>query len=260
MSSWPVDIFTSSFGKFWFGSLTILYGISVWAYNHNLIQVQLPKPTIRRWLVRWNVFISIVSGLGFWLVWRNFPGIGHVFRSDCISCEKAWVYDNWWDAHAGFLFMILKPVEFIDTIFLMLNNKPISKLHWIHHITVTLFCWHCAVYANVQTAGAMFALMNYFVHTVMYSYYAIRSMGINPSDYNIPINISLIVTALQILQMVAGLAIMVQVGLRCDTNICNPYNTIFGLCIYGTYFYLFMKYFINRYLFIKINQTNQTDT
>ena len=251
MNYWPTQFFTSFLGSFWFGSLTVLYGLMVLVYNMELVYFDtiISKSTVRYWMIRWNIFISSISGVGFLLVWRNFPGIVHVFNSECATCEIAWVHGNRIDTYAVFIFMFLKPVEFLDTVFLILNGKPISKLHWVHHITVTLFCWHSAIYVN-NAAGSMFALMNYFVHAIMYGYYAIRSMGINPADYGLGNTvIPLTITVLQILQMIAGLLMMVQVALKCSWDVCNPINTLFGLGIYGTYFHMFVEYFFKRYLY-----------
>jgi elongation of very long chain fatty acids protein 6 len=30
----------------------------------------------------------------------------------------------------------------VDTLFIVLRKKPLIFLHWYHHITVLLFCWH----------------------------------------------------------------------------------------------------------------------
>ena len=40
-------------------------------------------------------------------------------------------------------------------------------LHWFHHVTVLLYCWH-AYTATPAATGLWFAAMNYTVHSVMY--------------------------------------------------------------------------------------------
>ena len=40
------------------------------------------------------------------------------------------------------LFIISKLPELADTIFLILKNKRVERIHWYHHFSVMLFCWH----------------------------------------------------------------------------------------------------------------------
>ncbi len=248
MDYWPTDIFVSQIGIVWFIGLPSIYIITIWLYNNEILKVSpVQKNILKPWLTRWNVFMSLASWVGFYLTYRHFPGIYRMWISECGTCEKAWILRNWLDTWAVVFFMLFKPLEFIDTLFLVLNNKPISRLHWIHHTTVTLYCWHTAVYSNLFAGGSLFALMNYFVHAVMYGYYGLRS-----AEISLPKYFAIIITSLQISQMVMGLLIMLQVSLRCSTDMCNPANILFGLGIYGTYFYLFCKYFSQRYLIGKI--------
>ena len=40
------------------------------------------------------------------------------------------------------LFIFSKIPELGDTVFIVLRKKPLIFLHWYHHVTVLLFCWH----------------------------------------------------------------------------------------------------------------------
>ena len=42
--------------------------------------------------------------------------------------------------------------ELIDTVFIVLRKKPLIFLHWYHHVTVVLYCWHS--FAQRSSAGA----------------------------------------------------------------------------------------------------------
>ena len=42
-------------------------------------------------------------------------------------------------------------VLFVDTVFLVLQKKPVIFLHWFHHVTVLLYCWHA--FANWTASG-----------------------------------------------------------------------------------------------------------
>lgn len=52
--------------------------------------------------------------------------------------------------------------ELGDTIFVVLRKKPLIFLHWYHHVTVLLYCWHS--YYEQTTYGLYFVSMNYTVH------------------------------------------------------------------------------------------------
>lgn len=66
------------------------------------------------------------------------------------------------------VFYVLLTVE-VDTVFLVLRKREVIFLHWFHHVTVLLYCWHA--YHHSVAAGLWFATMNYSVHSIMYLYY-----------------------------------------------------------------------------------------
>nr|CAD7567629.1 unnamed protein product [Timema californicum] len=82
------------------------------------------------------------------------------------------------DRVSGFwtwMFVLSKLPELGDTVFIVLRKQPLIFLHWYHHITVLLYSWFS--YTEYTASARWFIVMNYFVHSVMYSYYALRSMG-----------------------------------------------------------------------------------
>ena len=56
-------------------------------------------------------------------------------------------------------FVLSKPLELFDTVFIVLRKKPLIFLHWYHHVTVLLFCWHS--YAHRSPNALWFVAMNY---------------------------------------------------------------------------------------------------
>lgn len=38
-------------------------------------------------------------------------------------------------------FALSKPIELLDTLFLILRKRPVIFLHWYHHVTVLLYTW-----------------------------------------------------------------------------------------------------------------------
>ncbi|CAJ1020113.1 putative GNS1/SUR4 family [Leishmania utingensis] len=144
------------------------------------------------------------------------------------------------------LFILSKIPEMLDTAFLVFQKKPVIFLHWYHHVTVMLYCWHGYIY-NIST-GLVFAGMNYAVHSVMYLYYFLCVCGYR--KYVRPI--APLITVLQIMQMVIGaivqavtLYILYFTDKRCDSN---AENARLGFMMYVSYLILFSKLFYDNYL------------
>ncbi|CAG2056396.1 unnamed protein product, partial [Timema podura] len=118
------------------------------------------------------------------------------------------LHDDWsdfieHDRVSGFwtwMFVLSKLPELGDTVFIVLRKQPLIFLHWYHHITVLLYSWFS--YTEYTASARWFIVMNYFVHSVMYSYYALRSMG-----YSLPRGFAMLITTCQLAQMVTGCAI-----------------------------------------------------
>ena len=95
------------------------------------------------------------------------------------------------------IFVCSKVVEFGDTIFIVLRKRPLTFLHVYHHVSVLLFCLHA--FLACSAPERWFGVMNYVVHSFMYTYYFVRSL-----DIKTPKSISIAITTLQIAQMVMG--------------------------------------------------------
>ena len=93
----------------------------------------------------------------------------------------------------------------------------------------------------------MFIMMNYLVHTVMYTYYAVRAQGI----IRLPRCVSVGVTCLQLTQMVVGMATFIDAYLLLENGVaCNVEysNILFGLVMYFSYAILFGHFFYINYV------------
>lgn len=124
-------------------------------------------------LIGWNVFLSIFSILG---TVRYLPAFVHTLRSEglvysaCVCDFHKGVLGFWTAA-----FMWSKLFELVDTAFLVLRKRPVIFLHWYHHVTVMIYTWHA--FKDHTAGGRWFIMMNYAVHSFMYTYYALRAMG-----------------------------------------------------------------------------------
>jgi len=88
-------------------------------------------------------------------------------------------------AHQKFIFVhyLSKYLDFFDTVFIVLRKKKtqLSFLHVYHHATIGAI-WGFLLYTGYGAGTAMFgALLNSFVHVLMYSHFFVTSWGIkNP--------------------------------------------------------------------------------
>jgi elongation of very long chain fatty acids protein 6 len=130
----------------------------------------------------------------------------------------------------------------VDTLFLVLRKKPVPFLHWFHHASVLLIS--IGTIMVYGPTGMIMIAMNYFVHSIMYTYYAIAAVT-KPPRWGKQ------VTTLQIAQMVGGL--IMSAGIywaannveNCEVQKENAFGIVF---IYTAYLVLFVRFYIQRYL------------
>lgn len=149
-----------------------------------------------------------------------------------------------------FLFIYSKLAELLDTFWLLLRKSPVILLHWYHHVTVLLYCWHA--YSIRIGTGLWFASMNYTVHAIMYFYFGLTQLG--PKGRATAKRFSMLVTLLQLTQMVVGILVTVAsvyyhyIGRACFVSITN---SALGLIMYSSYFVLFLQLFLSHYVYNK---------
>ena len=102
---------------------------------------------------------GIMSILGFYIFINNLknPLLLHNYESNNLI-------RNFLLLHA-----FSKILDFIDTIILIIINKPFTILHTYHHLTIGLI-WFYIRDKNINSVYVS-ALLNSIVHTIMYSYY-----------------------------------------------------------------------------------------
>jgi elongation of very long chain fatty acids protein 6 len=126
----------------------------------------------------------------------------------------------------------------------VLRKQKLIFLHWYHHATVLVYCWYSA--KDFSGSGRWFVLMNYTVHSAMYSYYALRALR-----FKIPKWVNITITSGQILQMVFGIYIncvawyQIKSGAACHVSV---ENIVWSFIMYFSYFLLFFKFFYDAYL------------
>jgi len=200
----------------------------------------------------WNVGLCVFSCTG---LYHTAPALLQSIQTDGLEgsfCSPPWSYgfgqSGFWTA----CFIFSKPVEMIDTLWLLLRKREVIFLHWYHHATVALFCWHSYA-SRVGGAGLWFATMNYGVHSLMYAYFATQTQRPFPSlKKNVRLFTNPFLTAIQITQMVMGLIVLSVgswrdiFGAGCDY--LPKQTAILGVLMYSSYFALFVKLFVEHHI------------
>lgn len=235
--------------------ISAFYVISIFAIRR--FMQDRPKYNLRGPLMAWSLLLALFSLCGF-----SISGIclfSHLLqhgwkRSVCDPVIVERQLGLW-----SFLFCFSKLPELVDTYFIVLRKQKLIFLHWYHHITVFMYCWFS--YSYITNPQQWFIAMNYFVHSIMYLYYAVRASSI----YRPPVWVNVLITSLQLLQMVVGVWVNIYVyinmkltpGWYCDGKIETTNTYVYlAFALYFSYFVLFAHFFYNSYISKKPTQKN----
>ncbi|GFT62833.1 putative fatty acid elongation protein 3 [Nephila pilipes] len=217
--------------------LITIFGIRAYMQTRHPFCLQKP-------LIVWNVFLAAFSIIG---TSRVFPELVHALKKHGFIysvCNPDYVeivrVSGFWSV----MFSYSKALELGDTIFIVLRKKPFIFLHWYHHITTLLFTWYC--HKDHTGPGRWYINMNYFVHSLMYSYYALKAMR-----FRVPRFLSICITFVQTIQMLLGFYIgyFAYITKRKEGNCRYPDDTaLFGHFMFTSYFLLFIWYFYKAYI------------
>eukprot|EP01006_Ploeotia_vitrea_P046253 TRINITY_DN67010_c8_g1_i1.p1 TRINITY_DN67010_c8_g1~~TRINITY_DN67010_c8_g1_i1.p1 ORF type:complete len:271 (-),score=23.05 TRINITY_DN67010_c8_g1_i1:238-1050(-) len=192
----------------------------------------------------WNLFLSVFSICGVIRItpylWDQVQNKGLHY---CACTDPADWYAIGSPGFWVWVFVYSKLPELLDTVFLVVQKKRVIFLHWFHHTTVCLYCWHA--FHHRIAPGIWFAAMNYWVHSIMYMYYFLMIFKINVAGA------AIFITLLQLIQMVGGLLITSYAAYNdfIAPGSCHihPSNYKLGLGMYFAYFLLFAILFKNKY-------------
>jgi len=243
--SW--EKFDFPFWKNWIGEnwtlslhFTVLY-VSLIAIGRKWMEKRDPLQ-IKKFLVAWNILLASFSIVAFC---RSVPELlvtltekNGLHKSICYQEGLTYAFAFW--AWAGTL---SKVAELGDTLFIVLRKQPLIFLHPYHHVTVMIYTWFS--YDAHDPCHRWFMAMNYLVHSLMYSYYTLKAVGVK-----LPRPMAMSVTFLQISQMFVGIFVngyslkAIYAGEKCDRREKNIY---LALAMYASYFYLFILFFKQAY-------------
>jgi len=204
---------------------------------------------VLRWpLIIWNLVLTILS-VGMF-VGMFFPVLNFLFNKgfkNLVCMTERELYFGF-PFFCCWLFALSKYAELIDTIFIIMRKRPLHFIHWYHHTTVLMYTWFSLVV--MTPPGALFAVVNTFVHSIMYFYYFLAACGSRPTWGRF-------VTIIQLTQMVAGITISsfwtyfyLSETYPCPLEHANAYM-FSTLALYASYFLLFLNFYLQRYIFNK---------
>lgn len=229
--------------------LPIIFGIKELTLQKKLVLSLNVKNNIRQAWIIWNVALSMFSLTGTIIVAPAFikfltnvnvnVNVSASVQESCtwnsnnISLKEGWI------GISVLSFFISKIIEFGDTIFICLLDKPLVFLHWYHHITTFVICYMTMLHYKPYDLHGVVA--NYFVHSLMYLYYAtshLRKSWIYKMSH--------LITVIQNVQM-----IYVVVTTCVHLVRCNQFDDVWKLSsylsMYSVYFVLFLIMGIQRW-------------
>ncbi|KAH8415560.1 hypothetical protein KR222_004599 [Zaprionus bogoriensis] len=165
------------------------------------------------------------------------------YSASCQPCRVSYDPNELRLAGAFWWFYMSKILEFADTGFFILRKKwtQLSFLHVYHHSSMFVICW---IVVKWIPTGSTFvpALMNSFVHIIMYGYYSLSALGPRLYPY---LWWKRYLTVLQLLQFALGLAW----GAQAIVNRCEyqPWLSYTGVLYMLSFLFLFGRFYVHKY-------------
>ncbi|KAK6171200.1 hypothetical protein SNE40_019440 [Patella caerulea] len=219
---------------------SVIYVVLI--FGGRQIMKRRPKFDLRTALAMWSGTLAVFSIAG---AVRTLPELVSSIKNNgmqysiCVPTYFNGVTSFW-----AFMFTVSKVYELGDTIFIVLRKQQLIFLHWYHHITVLCYVWYS--YTDHTAPGRWFMVMNYTVHAVMYTYYAMRALKIH-----VPKQINMLITSMQLMQMIMGCIINYMIyNIKNKGEFCQQTytNLRYSTMMYFSYFILFAHFFYNSYL------------
>ena len=184
-----------------------------------------------------NTFMAFISGLMFLMITIGNAQMDKFSSIDNLICKS---YENNWFAYTGAeLFLWSKYIEWIDTLFLQLSRKPITNLHYTHHMSTAILMYN-NINPHLTHSIYIFMGSNTLIHVFMYWYYADSYGWLYPYRQWI--------TTAQILQHVLCVITIYTTNIFGEDD-CkqNMYGNILAFLLYHMYLVYFMMFYFRKY-------------
>jgi len=219
------------------------YLITIFSLKHFMKDRQ--KLNLQWTLVTWNFCLGIFSLMGFLRSGQELLSVltmtDGVHKSICSRIGL-----NRPAAFYSVAFTLSKYIELGDTVFIVLRKQPLVFLQWYHHCTTLVMAWLVSPYS--EPIFRWYGVMNYGVHSIMYPYFVLKVL-----KYRVPRKVSMLITTLQLLQMIVGVGInlySVHIIRLYGPNSCarDPVSIKWTGGVYASFIILFAHFFYERYI------------
>jgi len=134
------------------------------------------KPFKLKWISAiHNLFLFLISVVMLGGMLSNTWDLYHRGGSDAIMCDSKKQFRSSKMYFWVYIFYLTKPYEFIDTFIMIFKKRELNFLHVWHHCSTFMLVW--VTQAQEMNIGWISISANCLVHTFMYYYYFVASLG-----------------------------------------------------------------------------------
>jgi len=189
----------------------------------------------------YNIFMSLWSLCMCYMMTISVINSEKYSSINDLVCKK---FDETYILNTSIMhFYYSKYAEWIDTIFIIIFNKPLINLHYYHHASTAYLVY---INSNLFDITSSFycipLILNTGVHTIMYLYYAIPAKMQWCKSY---------ITKIQITQhIICLIVLMYTLNKYINNEYCynQIYGIISGIILYMYYLIAFINFYIKTYI------------
>jgi elongation of very long chain fatty acids protein 6 len=244
--------FLNTYRNVWVYSLLFYLPICQLLENYKAQSVN-SKIFLRKLSIFWNILVAIFSIIG---TTQTLPALIKCISHNGIDSTLHYEHENSLSIYSCdyrlnaqtsywcFLFACSKIPEFIDTfLYVIRNGKQHIFLHWYHHIFTAFYSYWLVVQPPEPSRyGLWMTAINFFVHSFMYSYYALTEFEVVRKSQFMKI-FAKFITSIQIGQMFLIMSVLIHASATLGYEFEH-----FGFAMYGVYAVLFLNLFLKKYI------------
>ncbi|XP_054155269.1 elongation of very long chain fatty acids protein 7-like [Oppia nitens] len=143
-----------------------------------------PPYDLAKPILWYNTLMVVFNAYGLYWAVRAID-YGRIFLDFTYPSREDTSEWTMWLMNLGWLWMGTRFLDLMDTVFFVVRKKEsqITTLHLYHHTVVPILGWVSFKYNAMIPIIRMFLLLNSFIHVMMYSYYALSSLGPSVQKY-----------------------------------------------------------------------------